>query len=337
MVDPVQRALRRRRAALGWGLLALLLVGGFFAAIGAVARDVHSPAGVVQGYLDALARHDARSALAIEGVLPPGVEGGQGLLTGRALGRIDGIRIVDDAELEPGLHRVTAAFRLAGRDAAGPGTEELRRDFLLRRGERSWLFFDRWGFAESPLETVRIAVEHDRRFTANDQPVVNPAIDAGEEADYLVFSPGLYRIDLETEYLRGEAVELVVAGAGGRVALGLEPTPAFAERIDAEVAAHLEACATQRVLQPSGCPFGRFLTDRLTDEPEWRIVAPPSFAVISAEDGWRTRTAKGVAHLRVGLQAIFDGSRTVYDQDVPFEVSYRIDFAADGSLTLTER
>ncbi len=330
------REARLRRARWGFGVLGLLLLIAFVAALAGITRDVYSPQGVVQGYLQALANHDLRSVSEIDGVPAPEEfpeDQRTILLSEAALGRIDDIRIVESLEIEPGLVQVTAAYRLAPAGAESPGYE-YQRSFLMERGERAWFFFDRWGFAEPPIETVQIQIKHDRRFTANGQAVQGLGVAAGAVTPYLVYGPGIYRIDYQDEYLRADPEDLVVTGDGGTVIITLRPTDAFVERVQQEVNAYLDSCAEQRVLQPTGCPFGHFVSDRIISEPQWTITRYPDVTIKSDREGFYVPRSTVEARLRVQVQALYDGSISTLDVNEGGSTGFRLTIQPDGSVTI---
>jgi hypothetical protein len=91
------------------------------------------------------------------------------------------------------------------------------------------------------------------------------------------------------------------------------------------------------VLLPTSCPFGKSFSNRVVSTPAWKMVTDP--AVTIGPDGnsgrWLVPKATGQAHLNVKVQSLFDGSVSTYDADVPFDVSYSIEIAADDHLTIT--
>ena len=52
------------------------------------------------------------------------------------------------------------------------------------------------------------------------------------------------------------------------------------------------SCATQEVLQPTACPFGFVVEDRLASPPKWSIAEQPTVAVVPDGAGW-THPARG--------------------------------------------
>jgi len=125
-------------------------------------------------------------------------------------------------------------------------------------------------------------------------------------------------------------------GATLEAAVDVQPSPAFAVELADRVADHLSACATQRVLFPTGCPFGEAVRNRVVSEPEWTIVALPHLAVEPGPFGsWIAGPAPATAHLVVNVKSLFDGSVSTLDQDVPFEARYLVS-AAGSALQVTD-
>jgi hypothetical protein len=90
------------------------------------------------------------------------------------------------------------------------------------------------------------------------------------------------------------------------------------------------------VLFPTGCPFGKAISDRIVSAPLWTIEDVPDFEVVPGPFGtWIAGPAPGTAHLVVDVQSLFDGSRSTLDEDVPFQARYSVDVSGD-SLVATE-
>jgi hypothetical protein len=100
------------------------------------------------------------------------------------------------------------------------------------------------------------------------------------------------------------------------------------ESLDASVAQavsdSLDACAAAAVLKPEGCPFGLDVDDRIDGEPTWAITEYPEVAVVPTANGWGVLGAEGVAHVRVRIRSLRDGSLSTFDRDVPFTADYSV-------------
>jgi len=316
-----------RRVVVRWVAALLVLV---VAGVGAVALVVtlgFGPGAFVTAYLDALARRDAASALALPGV-DPGTNTMRGT-TSAALPGLAGIRIVGDQEHDGGRHRITAAWTSHG--TSGESTFEVER-VGTRFGA-----FPIWGFAQSPIAELGLTVRNARDVTVGDQPVHTPG--SGSH-DYAVLVPGEYRFAQRTAYVTS-AVEPVVADTVGqrmRATVDVEASPRLVALVQREVDALLARCATQQVLFPTGCPFGHDIADRVTSTPDWSIVHEPEIRLDGAGDdlSWTIPAVPATAHLKVEVQSLFDGSTSTFDKDIPFTVQARVRVLPDGTVGITD-
>lgn len=303
-----------RRALLSWTLVFALLAAGFAASVLALNADLYSAGGFVRQYLEALQRNDVDSALSLDGVSGDGA-----LVTGDAIGGFDGIRIISDVESR-GQHTVRAGYTFSG-------DEQVTSFVVERTGTRLGLFAT-WRFAVSPTATLTVTVDHDSRFTANGVDAV-----AGS---YTVLVPSSVTLTHDTQYLEALASTVRITAVGSTVDALVEvaPKPSLTEAATAAIAAYLDSCATQEVLQPTGCPFGTTVANRVNSPPNWSIVEYPTAALNPLGLGWET-TAPGTAHVRVEVKSLFDGSLSTLDVDVPFEASYLVTIGPDDALSVT--
>lgn len=322
--------MRRLLPWVGAFLVALLAGGGAVVALNAT---VFGPGDFVRVYLDALARGDAESALTL-----PGVEAGDAasdLLVDDVLIGVSEVRQLSDEPLGAGpsgqdRHRITMSYRTP----EGTGTTEFE---VERIGTRLGLFPE-WGFAISPVAVLALDVQHDTRFTVNGVDG-DTGRDAAGPASFAVFVPGAYVLGHDTTFLRAADVAVLADEVGGTVdaTVDVQPEPEFATTLAAEVEEHLDACADQQVLFPTGCPFGEAISNRIVTAPEWSIEIYPELGI---EPGtfrtWIAGPAPGTAHLVVDVQSLFDGSVDTFDQDVPFQARYSITISGD-TLLVTEQ
>ena len=280
------------------------------AAIAVLGITVLGPSSLVRAYLDALARGDATGALELPGVDDAGSS--RLLLQDDALSGLRDLREVSTVPGPDGTWLVTYDWRAP----SGEG----RTTFSVRQVGWRLGVFPEWGFATTPLATLQLAVQHDPRFTVNDLET-ETGLDTGDPRPYAVLAPGSYVFSHESEFLRAEPVVVEMDGAGSYSAtLDIQAAPAFAEQAGAEIRAFLEACAEQRVLFPTGCPFGQQIRDRVVSDPVWTIVQQPAVEVRpSATFGtWSIPATAATAHLVVDVRSIYDGSVSTFDEDVPF-------------------
>ena len=319
-----------RRSTVTWGLLAALVVVGAAILVAALNSTVYSASGFVSAYVGALQRQDAAGALELADVeLAEGID--SSLLTRDAMTELDDVEIVGDATAPDGTHQVTVSYTVEG--AAGTTTYSLERD-----GSHFGLF-PRWSFAQSPLSTLFVSVLGDQRFTANGTELVTTA--AGEPSGYAVFAPGAYVLDHETHYLESDPVRVPVDRAGVNVptAVTARANQTFVDEVGVQVRQILDDCTTQRVLQPTGCPFGETIRNRILDLPEWSMTSYPAVDLDPTDQigVWTMPVTDGVAHLEVDIQSLFDGSVESLDQDVPFVAGYTVTILSTDELLVVPR
>jgi hypothetical protein len=333
-------------------LVAALLVAAAYAAVGSLNRDLYSAGGFVRQYLDALARHDTASALTFPGVTPSDTQLAVAglpqdlpdtLLRASVLGSLSNLHLVTDTPDTPdapdaaGVHTVVYAFDLDGE----PGTMQFR----VARAGRFAAVFDSWRFESSPLAVLQVTVLHEASFTVNglslDTRTHAPA-DAPEtfsnQAAYLAFAPARYTVGHESALLSAAVHTVPVTASGATdVSIDAQPNGAFVRQVQTELGSFLDACATQKVLQPSNCPFGIEINDRVTSAPIWSIADYPKVTLTAGDSAFDMPATAGKARITVGVQSLFDGDVTTRDEDVPFTVAIQVTLGADGSLAIQLR
>ncbi len=343
---PATRLTPRARATILWSSVGVLLLVTFAAAIGSLQRDVYSPSGFVTAYVEALARHDARAALAM-----PGVDTGRAalaaaglpttpsreLLRSDVLTDIVDIRVLHDDVLGNGEHQVTVT--------ATAGGHRVTSMFRVEQSGSVLGLLPTWRFSTTPLAAASVSVEHATQFTVDGHTLDTRVAAPGhpEDAfnthgDYLVFAPGAYRLGHTSTYLTADPVTVLAQkpGAVTAAAVVAMPTERFTSQVSRQLNDYLDGCAKQQVLQPSGCPFGVQIDDRVQDAPKWTMATYPQVSIVAGPTGWQMSQATGAAHLTVTVQSLFDGSITTRNSDEPFTVSLSsIVVRPDGALDIT--
>ncbi|TFB95775.1 MULTISPECIES: hypothetical protein [unclassified Cryobacterium] len=349
----------RGRTLVAVVVVVVLLVAALFAAIGSLNREVYSAGGFVRQYLDALARHDTASALTLPGVTPTTAELTAAglptelpdtLLRASVLSSITAIRLVSDtvkpdaADTGTGtgtgtaeVHSVIYAFDLDG----APETMEFR---VARAGTYAAVF-DSWRFDTSPLAVLGVTVLHEASFSVNGLTLdtrAHAAADApvtfSNQAAYLAFAPARYTIAHESALLSAAPQSVPVTQSGATdVSVDAEPNASFVGQVQSELNAFLDSCATQTVLQPSDCPFGIEINDRVKSVPTWSIPEYPAVTLAAGDTAFDMPATAGRAHIKVAVQSLFDGDLSTRDEDVPFAVAIQVVVGADGSLAIQLR
>jgi hypothetical protein len=311
----------RRKVGM-WAALFALLAVSFGLVVASLNATLFSAGGQARSYLEALARHDVTGALELAGVSPTERDV---LLDRDALGRLSDIRQRADVPLADGTHRVEFEYRTD----AGPG----RTQFLMEPAGTRFGVFGAWRFAEPPLAQVELTVMHDPRFDVNGLQVVGAA---NEPRPYRVFAPGSYEFGHRTKYLEAPSVEVTVTAPGevAEARVDVAANERFVDEVQEELRRYLDGCAKQRVLLPTGCPFGKEVANRIESEPVWEMSEYPAVTLVPAMDPgtWLMPPTDAAARLEVDIRSLFDGTVTHFDENVPFQVSYLITFQANGAL-----
>lgn len=281
-----------------WGGLIAASVAVASVAITAAVAEATSPERPVRAYLEALAADDLTSAAALAGLDADDVDRLGGMPLGD-LGTPDIVQIIDTVEVSADERVVIARYGERGVDVAEVA-------FALepqRVGP-----FAGWRFSAPPVEGVVVAVD------GHDEVVVNGERRRSEVAGGPVTVPGFVparlEVDVASPYLDGESrrARVGTASAADPIVVTAVPSQRLKRVVDREVAAFLDECTQQRVLQPAGCPFGITVPDRVVDEPQWRVGVPAVVAVVPGQrpGEW---ALEGGATMRVSLtvQRLIDG------------------------------
>lgn len=316
-----------------WGTVSLLY------------RELYSPTAFVERYLGLLADGRAADALTIPGVAVDSVEleeaglpqtASDALLRRAALGTLTDIEIVsEETDAETGVTRVTADYRASG--YTGTTTFAVERDGWIGPAPT-------WRFQKSPLAVMDLSVGGSMTFDVNGfeldkRQVSVDGMDADPAASLpmLVFSPGIYSVSVDSPISSTPGVA-VLSDSPFRdipVAVQAQPTEEFLAVVQERVVEFLDRCATQQVLQPTACPFGYLLQDRVLSLPVWSIEKHPEVTVVPAGADWLIPAAEAVARLQVDVQSLFDGTISQLSEEVYFIVTGRITVLPDGSVSIT--
>ncbi len=313
------------------GLVIVALLVGI-----AINQAYFSASGFVQQYLSALARHDAASALSMPGVGDRIAQGTDTtLLRGSALGEISDITIKKVVGNDQKT-TVTASYKLAGKQAQG--------QFVLTRKGNTFGVFESWAFASPPLATSKVTVWHDAAFNVGNSGVIDlRSTPSGKEATiwggtgtFVLFAPGNYVFHRVDKYLTAEDVTENISTPGEtlEVEVDVQATPAFNKAVQKNVNKYLDECVKQKVLQPTGCPFGYETGNRIVGEPSWSIESYPTINITPGEDSWVSKDVVALLRITGEVQSLYDGTVSELNETVEGKFSVRIHFRADGSIGL---
>lgn len=335
----------RARATLIWCGVAVLLVLAFAAALGALQRGLYSAGGFVSSYVDSLADGNAEAALQMPGADPTAASlSAQGLpakasrelLRADMLPELQNVQVLGDHDLGNGEHLVDVRVRVAGRSVTA--------GFTVQQTGAVFGVLPTWRFSRTPLAVAHVTVEHADTFTLAGHTLdpravsVQPNSGFRVSADYLVFSPGIYRLGHTSHFLGAPKSILTVPSPGRTVDVSVvaSPNTAFVTQVDKQLRQYLDSCAQQTVLQPTGCPFGVSIDDRVQGVPRWSITTYPPVTIVAGADGWTMPNTAGTARLSVTVQSLFDGSIHQRTTDEAFAVSISsMTIHEDGTLDIT--
>ncbi|MCW3493040.1 hypothetical protein [Microbacterium sp. SSM24] len=324
-------------------IVGVLLIAAVLAAAGAVQQQFYSPAAFVERYLSTLAAGRAAEALALPGVAVDSAEleaaglpatASEALLRAAALAPLKDARVVSE-QVDGAVTHVTVDYQAGGH--GGTTTFDIEREGSIGLAPT-------WRFATSPLAVMDLEVRGSMQFSVNgfevDKRQVSPD---GAEADplaplpMLVFSPGLYAVSVDTAISATPGVAVLSDSPfhSFPVEVQAEATDEFIAVVQDKVEEFLTSCATQEVLQPTACPFGYYVQDRIDSLPAWSIAQQPTVRVEPDGAGWKIVPSQAVAHIEVDIRSLFDGSITHVSEDVPFIVDGEIEVQPDGTASIT--
>jgi hypothetical protein len=175
-------------------------------------------------------------------------------------------------------------------------------------------------------------------FAIDKRQVSVDGVDADPTAavPLLVFSPGVYSVAVDTAISATPGVVVLSDSPFQNVSVTVQAqaTDQFVEVVQERVNEFLTDCASQEVLQPTACPFGFVLQDRVVSLPDWSIKTYPKVDVVPDGAGWRIPATEAVAHLDVDVQSLFDGAVYGVSEDVGFAVTADITVLPDGTASI---
>ncbi|RXZ71809.1 hypothetical protein [Agromyces albus] len=334
-------------AVAAWAGLAVLLAGAFLAALGGLNQTIYGASSFVERYLEAIADDDIATASTTPGValdeaeleelgLPANISTAM-LRSGVIEAGPEDVRIVNDETLPDGSHSVTASYRLKA--------AIIESTFDVRPIDPLYGFLNRWEFAVSPLAVIDVTAAHNPLFTVGSLSLDTRAAKSGEElaaftqvTPYLAMAPAAYEFHYDSTLLDAPHVSVQAeASARTSVVVDAQPTAEFVDRVQVKVDEFLQACAEQPVLQPTDCPFGIEIDDRVVSEPQWSLVSIPLVVLTPGESSFEMPPTEGVAHMTVEAQSLFDGDFYTLEEDRPFTLALTAVIKPDGNIAIQLR
>lgn len=337
----------RVRARVGIDLAILALVGILLlAALGAggavLYKDYYGPSAFVTRYLDLLSSGRAADALRVPGVAvdreilgEAGIDptASEALLRHAALAPLTDVRIQSEKDVDGGT-AVTVSYEASGH----PGTTTFTVE------QDGWEgVTPRWRFVASPLAVIDLTLRGADQFAVNgfavDRRQVSAAgLDAAplDPVPLLVFTPGLYAVTVDTPISEAAGIGVLADTPLAVTPLDVQTTPTdeFLAVVQERVEEYLTSCTSQQILQPTACPFGMQVKNRISSLPVWSISAQPDVTVVPDGGHWMIPPTDATAHVEVEIRSLFDGSIQKVSEDVPFQVNGTIVILPDGSASI---
>lgn len=337
----------RRQARLSSDLailtvIGILLVAALSAGGQSVYQQFYGPSAFVDRYLDLLSEGRAADALQVPGVAVDSAvldktglnsTASEALLRNAALAPLDHVEIIGEKQ-DDDVYTVTVEYT-AGH-AGGKTT------FLVVQD--GWMgVVPNWRFAASPLAEIDLTLNGADQFAVNGFEIDRRQVsvdgvdaDASAPIPLLVFTPGMYSVNVDTAIAETPGVSVLADAPLARtpVSVQAEPTKEFVDVVQNRVTEFLNACATQEVLQPTACPFGLEVQNRVDSTPKWSIVKHPDITVVPDGEHWAIPATDAVAHIDVDIKSLFDGHVDNLSEDVKFRVNGTITILADGSASI---
>lgn len=339
------KAPRRSRLAADLALLAvigLLLVAAIGAGGATLYRQFYGPSAFVVRYLDLLSEGRAADALRVPGVAIDretleaaglGATASEALLRHSALAPLTDVEVLSE---KPDGDKTVVTVSYKAAEHSGTTSFTVEQD--------GWAgVTPNWTFTTSPLAVIELTLRGADRFAVNGFEVDRRQVSfAGADAapldplPLLVFTPGLYSVTVDTAIADAEGVGVLADTPLATTPLDVqtEPTDEFVGVVQQRVEEFLTACTAQQVLQPTACPFGLEVSNRIASLPEWSISTQPKVTVVPEGGHWKIPPTDAVAHVDVEIRSLFDGSVQEVSEDVPFQVNGSITILPDGSASI---
>ncbi|WAA65947.1 hypothetical protein [Microbacterium oxydans] len=335
----------RARLALDLSMLAvvgLVLIAALGAGGATLYQQFYGPSAFVVRYLDLLSSGRAADALRVPGVAvdretleKAGIDpaASEAMLRHAALAPLTDVEVESEKPVEGGT-AVTVSYEASGH----PGTST----FVIEQD--GWAgVTPNWRFTKSPLAVVELTVRGADQFAVNNFEVDRrqvsadgPAAESLDPLPLLVFTPGLYSVSVDTPIATAAGHGVLADTPLAITPLDVQTTPTdeFVDVVQQQVEEFLTTCTTQEVLQPTACPFGLRVTNRISSTPKWSIATQPQVTVTPDGGQWQIPPTNAVAHVDVEIVSLFDGSVTELSEDVPFQVNGTIVILPDGKASI---
>lgn len=326
-----------------WVLVALLALAASLGTLWALNSSLYSASAFVSRYFAAVANDNIAEVLRTPGVaiatdnlsaagLPASTS--TALLQSGLISQVpSSVHVTADVAQSDGSHLVSVDYTLAG--------ELHSSSYSITPAAALFGVMQRWQFAQSPLQLLSLQLNSGTHFTVGTLTLDarassdDDASAFSRTANYLAVAPAVYSLSYNSTLVAAAPVQAtVLPGQSNTATVDVIPTQALVDKVQSNLNDFLAKCATQTVLQPTGCPFGATIDDRLTSDPSWSLVTNPTVTLAPGDSGFVMPKTPGVAHLSVDVKSLFDGKASTVDKDIDYQVGLTVTLRDDGSIAI---
>lgn len=315
------------RVAAGWLFGLLFTVAAGIITVQLVNANLYGPQQPVRDYIQALQDGDGERAL---GLLRANLsQASPALLDGDALKKsVEGmtdIHVGNPTTLAGGKVKISVSYQLGGKARS--------TDFTLEPAGVQWMFFHKWQFVPTALPTLEVSVVNKNQAQVNGVEVNMPA---GKNTFSVLF-PGSYQASYQDKFFTAKPATETVDSARSQpapIALLTEPSSELLSEVNQDLKKYLDACTTQKVLLPSGCPLSHHSTQAVSGPINWSITDYPEAAISAYNGGWVIAPLKVKARIEYKEQDLATGAFSNIDQEQPYGFTAKLSIEGD-SITVT--
>lgn len=316
-----------------WGLLVLGAIGATVGTLIALSSSVYSASAFVERYFSAIAGDNIAEVLRTPGVLAESDHSTALLRSGLISQAPSDVSVSEDAAASDGSHTVTVSYQLSGQSHSA--------QYRIAPEPALLGLLPRWRFVDSPLAELTVTVTNGTHFNVAGLTLDARAAALGDPAasnpvaSYLAVAPAVYTLHFDSELAAADpTTATVLPGTANSATVAVLPTQLLVDRVQSKLDDFLAECVKQTVLQPSGCPFGATVDDRVLADPSWSIVQNPVVTLEPGDGGFVMPSTPGIVHLSVAVQSLFDGAKSTLEKDVEYQVGLVVKLRDDGSIAI---
>ena len=326
-----------------WVAAMVLALGASIGTLALLNHTLYSAAAFVERYFDEVAHDNVNEILATPGVAItsdeyaalgiPSTTSSALLRNGITSDGPEQVQVTADHTMPGGTHEIEVSYQLDGQNQ--------QASFQIAPRAKLLGVIQRWEFVQSPLQLLTVQLQHGTHFSVGSLTLDARAASTDDPsafnhtANYLALAPASYQLSYSSKLITASPVVAnVLPGQRTTATVNVQPTQALVDKVQSNLKDFLTQCATQQVLQPSGCPFGASIDDRVTSDPQWSILTDPTVTLTAQDTGFVMPSTPGTARLSVDVQSLYDGSTSTLDKTVDYSVALTVILRDDGSIAI---